>query len=65
MFHQTGTGKGFEQTRVAMGEGTGRGMPMRRILVLTEPVKRQMRGIMMARLQQIARQEGYRVVNGR
>ena len=53
IFHQTGTGKGFGQERVATGPGTRRGMAMRRILTLTEPMKRSMRDAMMARLAQI------------
>ena len=57
IFHQTGTGKGFGQERVATGPGSGRGMPMRRILTLTDPLKRSMRYVMMSRLAQIVGSE--------
>ncbi len=35
MFHQTGTGKGFNQRQVESGKGTGRGMPQRPIFDFT------------------------------
>lgn len=57
VFHQTGTGSGFQQTR----KGTGRGMPMRKILVLSEARKRAMRSILVRRLATIARREGFAV----
>ena len=57
IFHQTGAGKGFGQERVATGPGTGRGMVMRRILTLTEPMRGSMRDAMMARLAEIVASE--------
>lgn len=61
LFHQTGTGKGFQQTSVQTGAGTGRGMPMRKILEFTSPMKRELRSIMVQRLATIARREGFAV----
>lgn len=61
LFHQTGTGKGFQQTSVLIGPGTGRGVAMRKILVMTEAMKRRMRSYMVGRLSQIARAEGYSI----
>jgi phage gpG-like protein len=61
LFHQTGTGKGFQKPAVAVGPGTGRGMPMRKILALTDAMKRKMRSALVGRLAQLARQTGFAV----
>lgn len=61
LFPQTGTGKGFQRPSVLVGPGTGRGMAMRKILVMDEPMKRRIRSTMVGRLAQLARQEGYRI----
>lgn len=60
LFHQTGTGSGFQVTV----KGPGRGMPMRKIMVLDEDQKRAMRSILVRRLATIARREGYAVSKG-
>lgn len=57
LFHQTGTGSGF-QMRV---KGPGRGMPMRKIMELTEGRKRAIRSVLVRHLATIARREGYAV----
>ena len=59
LFHQTGTGKGFGQERVETGPGTGRGMAMRKIIVLTDREKRRMSRTMTGRIAQVARQIGF------
>ena len=61
LFHQTGTGKGYQRERVPTGPGTGRGMPMRKILSLTEQLKHKMGRTMTGRISQVARQIGFRV----
>lgn len=58
LFHQTGTGSGFQQ-RLKSG---GSGLPMRKILELTAKNKRKMRSIMVARLATIARRTGFAVL---
>ncbi len=60
LFHQTGTGKGFQRTSVLTGPGTGRGMAMRKILSLSAEQIKRMRSVFVGRLAQIARIEGYR-----
>lgn len=60
LFHQTGTGSGFQLPV----KGPGRGMPMRKILQLSEETKRLMRSILVRRLATIARREGYAVGKG-
>lgn len=57
LFHQTGTGSGFQQ----VAKSPGRGMPMRKILELSNAQKRTMRSILVQRLATIARREGFRV----
>lgn len=61
LFHQTGTGKGFQKQQIATGPGTGRGMPMRKILVFTPEMKQRMRNTLVGRLAHIARQVGFAV----
>lgn len=61
LFHQTGTQKGFQKDRVAVGKGTGRGMARRRILVINKPLTDRMMLAMQSRLVQVARQIGYGV----
>ena len=62
LFHQTGTGKGFQQASgVPTGPGTGRGMPMRKILSFTDQLKHKMGRTMSGRIAQVARQIGFRV----
>jgi phage gpG-like protein len=60
LFHQTGTGAGFQQ----IIKGAGRGMPMRKIIALDETKKRAMRSILVRRLATIARREGFAVGGG-
>ncbi len=60
LFHQTGTGAGFQSIFKAPG---ARGMPMRTILSLTELNKRAMRSMLVRQLAQIARREGYAVMS--
>jgi phage gpG-like protein len=57
IFQQTGTGSGFQQTT----KGPGRGMPMRKILALTDANKRAMRSILVRQLANIARREGFAI----
>jgi hypothetical protein len=59
IFHQTGTGKGFGQARVATGKGTGRGMAMRKILFLDEQAKQDIRERFVGRLAMVATRVGY------
>ena len=62
LFHQTGTGKGFQRASgVPTGVGTGRGMPMRKILSFTDKMKQKMARTMTGRIAQVARQIGFRV----
>ncbi len=63
LFHQTGTGKGYKKARVATGKGTGRGMPMRPIIALTDEVKQRMANVFIGRGAQIARQAGFAVTS--
>jgi len=63
MFHQTGTGKGYQRGRVPVGPDTGRGMAMRRIIELTEDIRTRMRRSMTGRIAQVGRQIGFRVVS--
>ena len=65
LFHQTGTGKGFGRDRVATGPGTGRGMPRRREIYLSDRMKQQMANVMVGRMGQVARQYGFRVTGER
>jgi hypothetical protein len=58
MFHQTGTGSGFQQRQ----KGAGRGMPMRKIIELSEQRKRALRSILVRHLAQIARREGFAIL---
>lgn len=59
VFHQTGTGKGHQKAAgVPTGPGTGRGMPMRKILSLTEDIKGQMTRTMMRRIDNVSRAIG-------
>jgi hypothetical protein len=60
LFHQTGTGTGF-QRRV---KGSGRGMPMRKIIDLNAAAKRAMRSVMVQRMSTIARREGFGISTG-
>jgi len=60
LFHQTGTGKGFQRERVATGKGTGRGMAMRKILSFTEPLKQRMARSITGRIDQVARAIGFK-----
>lgn len=62
LFHQTGTGKGFGKSRVSTGPGTGRGMPMRKMLVITRPMTNDIMLAMQAHLQLVARQVGYGIL---
>jgi phage gpG-like protein len=57
VFQQTGTGSGFQQSR----KGPGRGMPMRKILALTQANKRAMRSVLVRQLATIARREGFAI----
>lgn len=62
LFHQTGTGKGFQRASgIPTGPGTGRGMPMRKILAFTDELKHKMASTMRGRITQVARQIGFRV----
>jgi phage gpG-like protein len=62
LFHQTGTGKGFEHDEVETGPGTGRGMARRAILRLGKAARNEIMTRLQARLNQIARQIGYRIL---
>ena len=65
LFHQTGTGKGFEQDRRFIGalrEGEGRGMPRRRIIWLTNREKQTIANTMVGRMAQVARMIGFRTL---
>jgi len=62
LFHQTGTGKGFQRASgVPTGPGSGRGMAMRKILELTDATKKRMSRTMTGRIAQVARQIGFRI----
>ena len=61
VFHQTGTGKGYQQERVQTGPGTGRGEPMRKIIVLTEKMKQQVRSKFTGRIAKVAQGAGFRL----
>lgn len=61
LFHQTGTGKGFNQARVATGPGTGRGMAMRKILDITPEAHADIERTLLGRGAQIARMAGFSV----
>ncbi len=63
VFAQTGTGKGFQRRAVLTGKGTGRGMPQRRILELSEDMKRAMRSAMVRRAAQVARMIGFKIAS--
>ncbi len=65
LFHQTGTGKGFSKSRVTTGKGTGRGMPMRKVLVITPETRAQIESTLLGRGAQIARQIGFAVTGDR
>lgn len=60
LFHQTGTGSGFQRR----DKGPGRGMPMRKILEISAAGKRSMRSILVSRLATIARREGFGISKG-
>lgn len=60
LFHQTGTGSGFQR----LAKGSGRGMPMRKILQLDDDQRRRMRSIMVQRMATIARRVGFGVSKG-
>lgn len=60
LFHQTGTGSGFGR----QVKGSGRGLPMRKIINLPKMAKRAMRSIMVRRLATIARREGFGIGSG-
>lgn len=63
IFHQTGTGKGFDQRSVPTGSGTGRGMARRPPLDFSpnDPRSAAMQRIIMAEGAQRARAAGFRV----
>jgi len=61
IFHQTGTLKGFQRATVPTGPGTGRGMPMRKILAFPDALKHRMASTMRGRITQVARQIGFRI----
>ena len=61
LYHQTGTGKGYQQTLIATGTGTGRGMPMRKILVMTPQMKVSLERAFLDQGDQIARSAGFGV----
>jgi len=62
VFHQTGALKGFQRADgVPSGRGTGRGMPMRPILALTEPLRQRITSVMMNHMADIARLSGFGV----
>jgi phage gpG-like protein len=65
LFHQTGTGKGFGKDRVATGPDTGRGMPRRKELFLSERMKQQIGNVMIGRMGQVARMVGFGVTGER
>lgn len=65
LFHQKGTGKGFDQDRVATGPGTGRGMARRREIYLSDRMKHMMANTMVGRMAQVARMIGFRVLGSR
>ncbi len=59
-FHQSGTGKGFGRSEgVPTGRGTGRGMPMRKILAFSESMRADVESEFIARLAPVARQAGF------
>lgn len=60
LFHQTGTLSGFQRTV----KGAGRGIPMRKILVLDDKKRRALRSILVQRLATIARREGFAIARG-
>jgi hypothetical protein len=62
LFFQSGTGKGFGKTRVQTGPGTGRGMTMRKELVIHKRRTNDIMLTMQARLMQVARMVGYGVM---
>jgi hypothetical protein len=65
LFMQTGTLKGFQQTRVATGKGTGRGMAMRKILESDNSLtwvkarNRAMRSALVRHMANAARRAGF------
>ncbi len=61
IFHQTGTLAGFQSLTKAIG---ARGVPMRKLLDLTKTQKAAMRSIMVVRLANIARAEGFACIGG-
>lgn len=60
LFHQTGTGSGFQQAF----KGPGRGVPMRKILQFTDGMRRALRSVLVGHLATIARREGYAIGKG-
>jgi phage gpG-like protein len=60
LFHQTGTGSGFQRR----AKGAGRGVPMRKILELTDTNKRAMRSRMVRHLATLARRTGFAIIGG-
>jgi len=65
LFHQTGTGKGYLRDSVASGPGTGRGMPRRKEIYLSNRIKQTMANTMVGRMAQVARMAGFKVLGGR
>lgn len=66
LFHQTGTQKGYHKASgVPTGPGTGRGMPMRKIISLTDDLKQGMANAFIGRGAQISRQVGFGVTGDR
>lgn len=61
LFHQTGTGVGFQQL---LKTAAGPGVPMRKILDLTDPQKRKMRSLLVVQLANLARKEGFGLLQG-
>lgn len=62
LYHQAGTGKGFQMPIVP--PGLGRGMAMRKILELGPIARRTLRSILVRRMATIARREGYAITKG-
>lgn len=64
LYHQTGTGAGFQRSSPftgPLGRGVSRGMPMRKIIELTEKAKTRMSRTMTGRIAQVARQLGFKI----